>query len=139
MQPTIGLEKMLSAAIAAAIRPFQEDRQAIRCAVAQLQSETQCGLRELVIKQIEDIEKKSDSAVAVPGANMQKNPELMESVLRRGKAGSSGRMHNYRSGPGLLRRAALLGQNERSRFDLKKKNRRTSFHTTTQKGQKLKS
>ena len=67
---------MLSVAIAAAMKPFQEELQKIHCAVAQLQDETQCGLRELVDSEMEDIEKKGDSAVAAPEASIPKKPKL---------------------------------------------------------------
>ena len=71
-QSTIGLEKMLAAAIAAALRPFQEQFQQMQNAITQLQEETQCGLSEIDHSDMEDIEEKAESTVTAPSTSAPK-------------------------------------------------------------------
>ena len=74
-QLTIGLENMLTAAIAAALKPFQEEFHKMQCAIAQLQEETQCGLSEREDSDMEeDIEEKSNSAVAAADGSLPRKP-----------------------------------------------------------------
>ena len=78
-QPTIGLENMLTVAIAAALKPFQEEFHKMQCAIAQLQEETQCGLSEREdsdMEDTEDIEEKSNSAVAAADGSLPKKPRV---------------------------------------------------------------
>ena len=78
-QPTIGLENILTVAIAAALKPFQEEFHKMQCAIAQLQEETQCGLSEREdsdMEDTEDIEEKSNSAVAAADGSLPKKPRV---------------------------------------------------------------
>ena len=87
-QLTIGLENMLTAAIAAALKPFQEEFHKIQCAIAQLQDETQCGLSEREdsdMEVIEDIEEKSNTAVAAADASAPKKSRLTRTGKVRSK------------------------------------------------------
>ena len=61
---TIGLEKILASAIAAALQPFQEQFEKMQCAIVQLQEETQCGYSDMEFSDLEDTEEKSDSPAA---------------------------------------------------------------------------
>ena len=76
-QLTIGLENMLTATIAAALKPFQQEFHKMQSAIAQLQEETQCGLSEREDSDMEeDIEEKSNSAVAAADGSLPKKPRV---------------------------------------------------------------
>ena len=76
-QPTIGLENMLTIATAAALQLFQEEFHKMQCAIAQLQGDAQCGLSEKKDSDMEeDIEEKSNSAVAAADGSLPKKPRV---------------------------------------------------------------
>ena len=82
-QRTIGLENMLTAAIAAALKPFQQEFHKMQSAIAQLQAETQCGLSEREdsdMEDLEDIEEKSNSAVAAADGSLPKKPGVSSRI-----------------------------------------------------------
>ena len=84
---------MLSAAIATALKPSQEEFHKMQCAIAQLQEDTQCWLPEREdsdMEDIENIEEKSNSAVATADASVPKKPRL---TSRTGKVRSKVAKH----------------------------------------------
>ena len=81
---TIGLEKILASAIAAALQPFQEQFEKMQCAIVQLQEETQCGYSDMEFSDLEDTEEKSDSPAA-PAASAPKKPRISKAGKVRSK------------------------------------------------------